>query len=107
MPDNRPPRIALLGFSIECNRFAPVATRAHFGYFAGDDIVAEAREPAPRMLGEIPGFVADMDAAGPWEPVGIAFAAAEPNGRSGFRKMVYRGGCGPWLSTIRRRTYAF
>jgi microcystin degradation protein MlrC len=80
MPDNRPPRIALLGFSIECNRFAPVATRAHFGYFAGDDIVAEAREPAPRMLGEIPGFVADMDAAGPWEPVGIAFAAAEPNG---------------------------
>src|SRR5580704_10596708 len=74
------PRIAILGFSIECNRFAPVATRAHFGYFAGDDIVAEARLPAPRMLGEIPGFVADMDATGPWQPVGIAFAAAEPNG---------------------------
>src|SRR5580704_4122338 len=74
------PRIAILGFSIECNRFAPVATRAHFGYFAGDDIVAEARLPAPRMLGEIPGFVADMDAAGPWQPAGIAFAAAEPNG---------------------------
>ena len=32
------------------------------------------------MLGEIPGFVADMDAAGFWTPVGIAFAAAEPNG---------------------------
>ncbi len=74
------PRIAILGFSIECNRFAPVATRAHFGYFAGGEIVAEARAPAPRMLGEIPGFVADMDAAEPWEPVGIAFAAAEPNG---------------------------
>ncbi len=74
------PRIAILGFSIECNRFAPVATRAHFGYFAGDEIVAEARLPAPRMLGEIPGFVADMDAAGIWQPVGIAFAAAEPNG---------------------------
>jgi microcystin degradation protein MlrC len=74
------PRVAILGFSIECNRFAPVATRAHFGYFAGDDIVAEARLEAPRMLGEIPGFVADMDAAGPWDPVGVAFAAAEPNG---------------------------
>jgi len=78
--DTRPPRIAILGFSIECNRFAPVATEAHFAYFAGDGIVAEARLPAPRMLGEIPGFVADMDAAGPWQPVGIAFAAAEPNG---------------------------
>lgn len=74
------PRVAILGFSIECNRFAPVATRAHFAYFAGDEIAAEARAPAPRMLGEIPGFVADMDAAGPWQPVGIAFAAAEPNG---------------------------
>jgi microcystin degradation protein MlrC len=79
MPTARP-RIAILGFSIECNRFAPVATRAHFGYFTGPDLVAEARLPAPRMLGEIPGFVADMDAAGAWEPVGIAFAAAEPNG---------------------------
>jgi microcystin degradation protein MlrC len=78
--DTRPPRIAILGFSIECNRFAPVATEAHFAYFAGDGIVAEARLPAPRMLGEVPGFVADMDAAGPWQPVGIAFAAAEPNG---------------------------
>jgi microcystin degradation protein MlrC len=74
------PRIAICGFSIECNRFAPVATRAHFAYFAGDEIAAEARTPAPRMLGEIPGFVADMDAAGAWRPVGLAFAAAEPNG---------------------------
>jgi microcystin degradation protein MlrC len=79
MPASRP-RIAILGFSIECNRFAPVATKAHFGYFAGADLIAEARLPAPRMLGEIPGFVADMDAAGAWDPVGIAFAAAEPNG---------------------------
>jgi microcystin degradation protein MlrC len=74
------PRIAICGFSIECNRFAPVATRAHFAYFAGDEIAGEARMPAPRMLGEIPGFVADMDAAGPWRSVGLAFAAAEPNG---------------------------
>jgi microcystin degradation protein MlrC len=80
MPTSSSPRIALLGFSIECNRFAPPATRAHFGYFVGGDLVAEARAATPRMLPEIPGFVAAMDAAGPWTPVGIAFAAAEPNG---------------------------
>ena len=84
MPEANP-RIAICGFSIECNRFAPVATRAHFAYFAGDEIAAEARLPAPRMLGEIPGFVADMDAAGPWQPIGIAFAAAEPNGPTDHR----------------------
>src|SRR5258708_33154576 len=77
------PRIAILGFSIECNRFAPVATRAHFGYFTGPDLVAEARLPAPRMLGEIPGFIADMDTAGPWGPGGIALAAAQPHGAVG------------------------
>jgi microcystin degradation protein MlrC len=80
MPDHSAPRVALLGFSIECNKFAPPATKAHFGYFAGDEIAAEARLPAPRMLGEMPGFVAAMDRSGPWLPVGIALAAAEPNG---------------------------
>src|SRR6516165_3766637 len=80
MPAPSVPRVAILGFSIECNRFAPPATRAHFGYFVGGDLVAEARAATPRMLPEVPGFVAAMDAAGPWLPVGIAFAAAEPNG---------------------------
>ncbi len=80
MPDRSSPRVALLGFSIECNRFAPPATKAHFGYFVGDDLIAEARSATPRMLAETPGFVAAMDAAGAWTPVGIAFAAAEPNG---------------------------
>lgn len=77
------PRVALLGFSIECNKFAPVATKAHFiarTYLEGDAIVAEARAPAPVMLAETPGFVAAMDASGPWVPVGIALAMTEPNG---------------------------
>ena len=76
-------RIALLGFSIECNRFAPVATEADFAartLLAGDSMLAEARAPAPRMLGELPGFLADMDSAGPWQPVPIVLAMAEPNG---------------------------
>ena len=32
------------------------------------------------MLPETPGFIAAMDASGPWTPVGIALAMTEPNG---------------------------
>ena len=77
------PRIALLGFSIECNAFAPPATRADFTsrcYLEGEAILTDARSPAPRALAEMPGFVAEMDAAGPWEPLPILLAMAEPNG---------------------------
>jgi microcystin degradation protein MlrC len=77
------PRIALLGFSIECNRFAPIATAADFAartLLRGEDIIIEARSAAPRMLGELPGFIAAMDAAGSWQPVPILLAMAEPNG---------------------------
>src|SRR5712692_4763803 len=80
---DRSPRIALLGFAIECNKFAPVATRHDFEqrcYLAGDALPSEARAAAPRMHAETPGFVAAMDAAGPWAPVPILLAAAEPNG---------------------------
>ena len=83
MARTSPPRVALLGFSIECNKFAPVATKAHFvarTYLEGDAIAAEARALNPRMLAEPPGFVAAMDASGPWVPVGIALAMTEPNG---------------------------
>jgi len=83
MPLPSSPRVALLGFSIECNKFAPPATKAHFlarTYLEGEDIVLEARGPAPTMLGETPGFVAAMDAAGPWNPVGVVLAMSEPNG---------------------------
>ena len=78
-----PPRIAVLGFSIECNRFAPVATETDFQtrtLIGGPDLLAEARFPAPRMLGELPGFLAAMDAAGAWQPVPSMLAMAEPNG---------------------------
>jgi microcystin degradation protein MlrC len=83
MPAPANPRIAILGFSIECNKFAPPATKAHFlarTYLEGEDIVAEARGATPTMLPETPGFVAAMDTAGEWRPVGIALAMSEPNG---------------------------
>jgi microcystin degradation protein MlrC len=83
MPQPASPRIALLGFSIECNKFAPTATKADFlarTYLEGDDIVAEARGATPTMLPETPGFVAAMDESGPWQPIGIVLAMSEPNG---------------------------
>jgi hypothetical protein len=83
MPDSSPPRVALLGFSIECNNFAPVATKAHFlarTYLKDDAIIEDARSPTPHMLPETPGFIEAMDASGAWTPVGIALAMTEPNG---------------------------
>src|SRR5215470_14334508 len=77
------PRVALLGFSIECNKFAPVATKAHFlarTYLEGDAIIEDARAATPRMLPETPGFIEAMDASGAWTPVGVALAMTEPNG---------------------------
>jgi microcystin degradation protein MlrC len=103
MPDPSQPRVALLGFSIECNKFAPPATKAHFlarTYLEGDAIVAEARSPAPSMLPETPGFVAAMDASGAWTPVGIALAMTEPNGP------VEHGFFVELLDTIERRLKA-
>src|SRR5438874_965510 len=83
MPAPANPRIAVLGFSIECNKFAPSATKAHFEartYLEGAAILDEARRATPTILPETPGFVAAMDKAGPWTPVGIALAMSEPNG---------------------------
>jgi microcystin degradation protein MlrC len=103
MPAPANPRIAVLGFSIECNKFAPPATREHFvarTYLEGDDIIAAARGPTPTMLPETPGFVAAMDASGPWRPVGIVLAMSEPNGpveHAFFAEM---------LATIERRLQA-
>lgn len=77
------PRIALLGFSIECNRFAPPATLRDFEtrcLLRGDAIVQDARAAAPAALGEMPGFVTTMDATGGWQPRPILLAMAEPNG---------------------------
>src|SRR5438552_3240756 len=103
MPAPAAPRIAILGFSIECNKFAPPANKAHFlahTYLEGEDILEAARRPTPTMLPETPGFVAAMGAAGPWVPLGIALAMSEPNGP------VEHGFFEELLDTVERRLKA-
>ena len=76
-------RIAILGFAIESNRFAPVATRADFigrAYLGGEQLLADARSPAPAITPEIPAFIRRMDHHGAWTPVPILFANAESGG---------------------------
>lgn len=77
------PRIALLGFAIECNRFSPVSTAADFSGdvdLSGAPLLHEARQAAPAMLLDLPGFVAEMDRTGPWAPVPLRVAQAQPGG---------------------------
>lgn len=77
------PRIAVLGFAIECNRFSPVSTAEDFENdvdIRGNRIVAEARSAASITLPDLPGFFAEMDSTGPWTPVPLRVALAQPGG---------------------------
>ncbi|MBU2089411.1 MAG: M81 family metallopeptidase, partial [Alphaproteobacteria bacterium] len=77
------PRIAILGFAIECNRFSPVSTAADFAEdldISGDRILQEARSENFMTLPDLPGFFAEMDRTGPWTPVPLRVALAQPGG---------------------------
>ena len=77
------PRVALLGFAIECNRFAPVSTREDFAAdvdMRGNALLVEARKPAPGLMPDMPGFVTGMDRTGAWTPVPLRIASAQPGG---------------------------
>jgi microcystin degradation protein MlrC len=78
-----PKRIAVLGFALECNRFAPVTTREDFvtrAYYAGEAITTEARKAVSGIRPEIRGFYKAMDAAADWTPVPIIWTGAQPGG---------------------------
>ena len=59
------------------------------------------------MLGELPGFLADMDTAGAWKPVPSLLAMAEPNGpvEQGFFDRLMQQWesdlteAGPWMAS--------
>ena len=77
------PRFGIAGFFLEANRFAPPTTGAQFAQtmdLAGDALAAQLRAAAPRTLPDVSGFVAGMDAAGPWTPVPLRAAGAYPGG---------------------------
>lgn len=77
------PRIAVLGFAIECNRFSPVSTAEDFENdvdIRGNRIVAEARSAAAITMPDLPGFFAEMDRTGPWTPVPLRVSLAQPGG---------------------------
>jgi microcystin degradation protein MlrC len=76
-------RIAVLGFHLESNAFAPVSEERHFRslcYASGDEITPEARKDTSSLPAEIPAFYREMDALGPWTPVPIIVTACEPGG---------------------------
>ena len=82
MPSSSP-RIAVAGFSIECNRFSPVTTAADFANrvdIRGDEIVQQARVGPCRSTSDLPGFFEEMDRSGPWTPVPLRVAGAQPGG---------------------------
>src|SRR5215218_6110729 len=77
------PRIALIGFMLESNAFAPVADEAEFRqkhWIEGEDIVVDARSPVPRDPGGFVGFCGAMDETGPWQPVPLAMTSAGASG---------------------------
>ena len=83
VPPTIAPRIAIVGFSIECNRFSPVTTAADFAKRAdirGDEIVQQARAGPCRASSDLPGFFEQMDRGGPWTPVPLRLAVAQPGG---------------------------
>lgn len=78
------PRVAIVGFMLESNSFAPVATEADFRrrcYLEGDVIVEEARKSVSSVHMETSGFVRTMDATGPWEPFPVIVTDCEPAGQ--------------------------
>jgi hypothetical protein len=77
------PCIALIGFMLESNAFAPVADEAEFRqkhWIEGEDIVVDARAPVPRDPGGFVGFCGAMDETGPWLPVPLAMTSAGASG---------------------------
>ena len=90
------PRIAILGFVLESNRFAPVVKRPDFervGYFEGQAILDEVKKPYPAIDESLTAFVKTMDQAGDWEPVPVVFAngaAAGPCDHAFFLELMAR-----------------
>src|SRR5262249_13915536 len=85
------PRIAILGFALESNRFAPVIRREDFeriNYLEGEAILEEARKPYPRIAANVTSFIKTMDESGDWEPVPLVITSGGAAGPCDHRFVV-------------------
>lgn len=76
-------KIAVLGFMLESNRFAPTTHRAGFDarcWLEGAEILADAQSDAPRQCAEVPAFIGEINRRLDAEIVPILVAGAEPGG---------------------------
>lgn len=76
------PRVAVLGFHLESNAFAPVSVEDDFRaqcWEEGERISALARQVS-HLPSELPGFYQRMDALGPWQPLPLIVIGAPPGG---------------------------
>ena len=79
-------QIAILGFSLESNRFAPPYGRRDFeeerGYYRGREIIEQAQAEHPAIYSGVIGFVVSDEQFGAdgWEPVPIVHVASQPAG---------------------------
>lgn len=76
-------RIAILGFSLESNRNAPVSDRIAFEqtlYLKEEEITAELNGDRASLPGTVQGFCEYMDQHSTWTPVPIVLAEAPPGG---------------------------
>ena len=78
-------RIAILGFLLESNAFAPLTTREDYErrcLIGGEDILDELAKPNPRLPLEANAFCQQMEKLRPdaWAPVPILIGDAEPGG---------------------------
>ena len=82
-PAGRGPRVGLLGFFIESNRWAPAAVAEDFAQtldLAGVALGQALQTPASRLLPDVLGFARAMTEMGPWTPVPLRMAACQPSG---------------------------
>jgi microcystin degradation protein MlrC len=96
------PRVAILGFHLESNAFAPVSVEADFRaqcWEEGQVIDTLARQVS-HLPSELPGFYERMDALGPWQPLPLIVIGAPPGGPASAQVWSY------FLDQVRKRLAA-
>ena len=77
------PRVALIGFKLESNRFSRPASLEDFrslNLLEGPPLMQEVRKPKSSLAKEFVAFYRTMDATGDWVPVPAFLAASHPLG---------------------------